>query len=86
MPPKAPADLPSTRIRAGIIAPVTPLPPSAILAPSTVDSGLEGGTTRGAQNTSVDAFLIAETITGRRRAYLLEWKYVEQYQRTRPGV
>ena len=45
---------------------------------------LEGGTTRGAQNTSVDAFLIAETITGRRRAYLLEWKYVEQYLRTRP--
>ncbi len=45
---------------------------------------LEGGTTRGAQNTSVDAFLIAETTTGRRRAYLLEWKYVEQYLRTRP--
>ena len=45
---------------------------------------LEGGTTRGAQNTSVDAFLVAETVSGRRRAYLLEWKYVEQYLRTRP--
>ena len=45
---------------------------------------LEGGTTRGAQNTSLDAFLIAETVSGRKRAYLLEWKYVEQYLRTRP--
>lgn len=45
---------------------------------------LEGGVTRGAQNTSVDAFLIAETESGRRRAYLMEWKYVEQYLRTRP--
>ena len=45
---------------------------------------LEGGGTRGAQNTSVDAFLIAETVSGRRRAYLMEWKYVEQYLRTRP--
>ena len=45
---------------------------------------LEGGTTRGAQNTSVDAFLVAETVSGRRRTYLLEWKYVEQYLRTRP--
>ena len=49
-----------------------------------IPRSLEGGTTRGAQNTSVDAFLIAETLTGRRRAYLLEWKYVEQYLRTRP--
>ena len=47
-------------------------------------NSLEGGTIRGAQNTSVDAFLIAETALGRRRAYLLEWKYVEQYLRTRP--
>ena len=45
---------------------------------------LEGGSTRGSQNTSIDAFLVAETETGRRRAYLLEWKYVEQYQRTQP--
>ena len=45
---------------------------------------LEGGTIRGAQNTSVDAFLVAETMSGRRRAYLMEWKYVEQYLRTRP--
>ena len=40
---------------------------------------LEGGTVRGAQNTSIDAFLVAVTTKGRRRAYLLEWKYVEQY-------
>ena len=35
-------------------------------------------TTRGANTTSVDAFLVAETTSGH-RAYLLEWKYVEQY-------
>ena len=34
---------------------------------------LEGGKTRGSQNTSIDAFLVAETRAGRRRAYLLEW-------------
>ena len=49
-----------------------------------IPRSLEGGVTRGAQNTSVDAFLVAETTAGRRRAYLLEWKYVEQYQSTRP--
>lgn len=37
---------------------------------------LEGGRTRGANTTSVDAFLIADTDTGR-RAYLIEWKYTE---------
>ena len=46
---------------------------------------LEGGVTRGAQNTSVDAFLVAETIAGYRRAYLIEWKYAEHYQSTRPA-
>ena len=40
---------------------------------------LEGGTTRGANNTSVDAFVIADIDTGR-RAYLMEWKYVEDYR------
>jgi len=49
-----------------------------------IPHSLEGGKTRGAQNTSVDAFLVAETAAGRRRAYLMEWKYVEQYLRTRP--
>ena len=39
---------------------------------------LEGGATRGANNTSVDAFVIADTDAGR-RAYLIEWKYVEEY-------
>ena len=48
-----------------------------------LSSSLEGGTTRGSQNTSIDAFLVAETRTGGRRAYLLEWKYVEQYLRPR---
>ena len=42
---------------------------------------LEGGKNRGANNTSIDAFLIAETKAEKRRAYLLEWKYVEQYLR-----
>ena len=45
---------------------------------------LEGGTARGAQNTSIDALLLGETITGRRRAYLLEWKYLERYLSGRP--
>ena len=49
-----------------------------------IPRSLERGNTRGAQNTSVDGFLVAETITGCGRAYLLEWKYVEQYQSTRP--
>lgn len=46
---------------------------------------LEGGVTRGAQNTSVDAFLVAETINGRRRGYLIEWKYPVQYQSSKPA-
>ena len=44
-----------------------------------LDRSLEGGRTRGAYNTSIDAFLVAETEAGRKRAYLLEWKYVERY-------
>lgn len=40
---------------------------------------LEGGRiTRGANQTSVDALLVARTAAGR-RAYLLEWKYCERY-------
>ena len=46
---------------------------------------LEGGKTRGSQNTSIDAFLVAETRAGRRRAYLLEWKYVERYLSSAPA-
>ena len=46
---------------------------------------LEGVRTRGAYATSIDAFLVAETEAGSRRAYLLEWKYVEQYLRVKPG-
>jgi len=41
---------------------------------------LEGGTQRGAQNTSTDAFVVAALKGGLRRAYLLEWKYVESYE------
>jgi hypothetical protein len=48
-----------------------------------IGGSLEGAGSRGANSTSVDAFLIAETRAGR-RAYLLEWKYVEQYLSTRP--
>ena len=43
-----------------------------------LERSLEGGTTRGAINTSVDAFAVADT-GARRRAYLMEWKYVEDY-------
>ena len=50
-----------------------------------IPRSLEGGRTRGSQNTSVDGFVIAETTGGRRRAYLLEWKYVEHYLSNRPS-
>ena len=45
---------------------------------------LEGGRTRGSQNTSIDALLVAKTREGKRRAYLLEWKYVERYLSAKP--
>ena len=41
-----------------------------------IPRSLEGGMGRGAYNTSVDAFVVAETDTAR-RAYLIEWKYTE---------
>ena len=44
-----------------------------------LERSLEGGTTRGAINTSVDALAVADTGAGR-RAYLMEWKYVEDYK------
>ena len=46
-----------------------------------LDHALEGPSvkSRGANSTSVDAFMVAETPTGR-RVYLLEWKYVEEYR------
>jgi hypothetical protein len=45
-----------------------------------LDSTLEGSAyTRGANATSADAFMLAECTGGSRRAYLLEWKYVEAY-------
>ncbi|MDE2767689.1 MAG: hypothetical protein OXO54_08350 [Chloroflexota bacterium] len=46
-----------------------------------LNHALEGPniTSRGSLSTSVDGFLIADTRTGR-RAYLLEWKYVEEYR------
>ena len=46
-----------------------------------LDHALEGPgvKSRGANSTSVDAFMVAETPTGR-RAYLIEWKYVEEYR------
>ena len=46
-----------------------------------LDHALEGQgvKSRGANSTSVDAFMVAETPAGR-RAYLMEWKYVEEYR------
>ena len=38
---------------------------------------LECSSSRGANSTSVDAFVIAETKSGSKRAYLIEWKYTE---------
>ena len=49
------------------------------------ERSLEGGTGRGALNTSIDAFMVAETGTGR-RAYLIEWKYVENYGTLKGGT
>ena len=37
--------------------------------------------TRGANCTSVDAFMIGRTANGGRRAFLIEWKYTEAYRR-----
>ena len=48
------------------------------------NESLEGGRRGGAYETSVDAFMIADTVSGQRRAYLLEWKYVERYLSGRP--
>ena len=50
-----------------------------------LNCSLEGGQMRGAQNTSIDGFIVAETKSGKRRAYLLEWKYVEQYLSHNPN-
>ncbi len=50
-----------------------------------IGGSLEGGKVRGANNTSIDAFLIAETASGKRWAYLFEWKYVEQYYSSKPN-
>lgn len=36
--------------------------------------------TRGAYVTSIDAFMLASTRGGLRRAYLMEWKYTEKYR------
>ena len=46
-----------------------------------LDHALEGPSvkSRGANSTSVDAFMVAAT-PGGRRAYLMEWKYVEEYR------
>ncbi|MBP8955221.1 MAG: hypothetical protein KBI47_22725, partial [Armatimonadetes bacterium] len=45
------------------------------------DEPLEGGAiTRGSNQTSIDAFMVAKTGSGM-RAYLLEWKYCEEYRR-----
>lgn len=45
-----------------------------------LSSPLEGGpSTRGAHVTSADALIVAITKAGRCRAYVFEWKYVEEY-------
>jgi len=44
-------------------------------------SCLEGGSgTRGVNTTSVDALMVGLTAKGTKRAYLFEWKYVEEYK------
>lgn len=47
------------------------------------NSTLEGGRySRGAHATSADALLVADVGAGRRRAYLFEWKHIEEYRRS----
>lgn len=50
--------------------------------PQGLDKPLEKGARaiRGALTTSIDAFLVARTATAK-RAYLMEWKYVEEYRK-----
>ena len=43
---------------------------------------LEDGLARGEYNTNVDAFVIVATKSGTKRAYLMEWKYVENGRNT----
>ena len=50
-----------------------------------VPLSLECSSSRGANSTSVDTFVIAETKTGSRRAYLIEWKYTEPPNRRNYG-
>ena len=52
-----------------------------------IGHALEGPSvkSRGANSTSVDAFMVAET-PGGRRAYLMEWKYVEEYRTEDKGA
>ena len=52
-----------------------------------LDHALEGPSvkSRGANSTSVDAFMVAKT-PGGRRAYLMEWKYVEEYRTEDKGA
>lgn len=46
-----------------------------------VKSSLEGSRlTRGATVTSADALMVADTRSGVRRGYVIEWKYVEEYR------
>lgn len=46
-----------------------------------LQSSLEqSGYTRGANATSADALVVASTSNAGRRAYLIEWKYVEEYK------
>ena len=45
-----------------------------------IQGTLEGSGSRGANATSADALIVAETIGGTRRAYLFEWKYTEEYR------
>ena len=43
------------------------------------DVSIEARRTRGSHSTSTDALMLATTKSGKKRAYLIEWKYVEDY-------
>ena len=69
---RPPDNLPSTRIRARIIAPVTPLPPSTVLAPSIGGFGLKAAPCPLPERPVPRAILLGWRLVGRVRDQALQ--------------